>query len=66
MMMRMTLKDKEIRYATNCVANFDPNFIISEISVNQVKKCFPGWGLGSLLLWNILSNVAIARGFSAF
>ncbi len=27
------------------LANFDPNFFISEISVNQVRKCFPAWGV---------------------
>ena len=29
-------------------ANSDPNFIISEISVNQVRKCFPAWWVGGL------------------
>ena len=28
------------------LANSDPNFVITEISVNQVTKCFPAWGVG--------------------
>ncbi len=28
------------------LANYDPNFVISEISVNQVRKCFHAWGMG--------------------
>ena len=27
------------------LANSDPNFVISEISVNQVRKCFCAWGV---------------------
>ncbi len=36
----------------DCAANWlilaksDPNFVISEISVHQVRKCFPAWGVG--------------------
>ncbi len=28
------------------LANSGPIFVISEISVNQVRKCFPVWGVG--------------------
>ncbi len=28
------------------LTNSDPNFVISEISVNQVRKCFRAWGVG--------------------
>ncbi len=48
------------------LANSDPNFVISEIRVNQVGKCFPAWGWGSLLLWNSITKVTIAGGFCTF
>ncbi len=45
------------------LANSDPNFVISEISVNQVRKCFPAWGMGvrcydSKRFLRILANFA--------
>ena len=36
------------------LANSDPNFVISEISVNQVRKCLPARGLGYLCCYGSL------------
>ncbi len=47
------------------LANSVPKLVISQISLNQMRKYFPAWGWGSLLLWNGLSNVTIARGLFA-
>ncbi len=46
------LSEPNIQQGCDCAANWlllansDPNFVISEISVNQVRKCFPAWGVG--------------------
>ncbi len=53
------------------LANSATNFVISEISVNQVRKCFPVRGFGVFFccgstVWNSISDVTIARDFCTF
>ncbi len=45
------------------LANSDPNFVISEISVNQVRKCFPAWGLGVFTIQEQLCKCHHCRTF---
>ena len=49
------------------VANSDPNFVISEISVNQLRKCFPTWGLCcSGPVFQMLQLQEVSAHFSQF
>ena len=42
------------------LANFDPNFVILDISVNWVEKCWPvHWGAESWQSWTDLPNVKL-------
>ncbi len=35
-----------VNFSWLILANSNPNFVISEVSVNQVRKCFHAWGVG--------------------
>ncbi len=49
--MEKPSKSSFIQQGCDCAANWlilansDPNFVITEISVNQVRKCFPALGV---------------------
>ena len=45
------------------LANSDPNFVISEISVNQVKKCFHALGVGVFTIQEQSCNCDNRRRF---
>ncbi len=45
------------------LANSDQNFVISEISVNQVRKCFPAWVVGVFTIQEQLCKCHHCRTF---
>ncbi len=45
------------------LANSDPNFVISEISVNQVRKWFHAWGVGVFTIQEQSCNCCNCRRF---
>ncbi len=48
------------------LANSDSNFVVTEISVNQVRKCFPVMGVGVFASQEQPSSGLFAKCFCTF